>query len=545
MWRRLDPGLAAALAAGAILSLWQITWGLPAAEHSWAVDGLEPVTVLAIAKNSFSEWNSGWFYFKYPLAYPFTLALAYAPYLAYLFATGQWTKPQSRHPWGFADPDSALLALALIGRATSVLFTLGTIAVAFGIGRRLFGTFGGRLAAWLVATSYPVLFYAHTMNVDASYLFWILASLLAALAASESERPAPWVLLGLAAAMAVSTKEQAFGFLLPLPFLAVLLGARRQGGRLPGRGIAAMAAAAIGAALVVNNALFNPLGLVARLAYLLGAPITAVEAPLKPVAFSWFKGGLEWTYARQFWDGLDSALGTPLAWLAIAGAVAIWRRPRGALWLLLPALGYYYLSLRGQQLITMRYALPAILALLIVAAGFAAQLRAATAGTARVAVTAAIVLLAGVSLARAVELDLLLARDARYQAEAWIRDNLPAGSRGEVYQKQTYLPRPQPHTEVTQVPPGERSIAGLEERGPDFLVLSSASRKSISHLWNPDWRTTGDLLVLLPEADRMLRALHEGQLPYRRGALLAQRPRLIRPRITGLCPEIDVWVRQR
>jgi hypothetical protein len=539
----VDPGLAAALAAGAVLSVWQIGWGLPAAGHSWAVDSLEPATVLAIAKNSFSQWNSGWFYFKYPPAHAFTLAGAYAPYLGYLFLTGQWSSPQARPPHGFADPEAALLALSLIGRGVSVLFTLGTIAVAFGIGRRLFGIFGGRLAAWLVATSYPVVFYAHTMNVDSSYLFWLLAAVLAAIAASGSERRLPWALLGACAAMAVSTKEQAFGLLLPLPLVALWLRAR-DGGRPLWRQAAAMAVAAVAVAALANNALFNPLGVVARLAYLTGSPLTPVAAPLKPVAFSWWKGELEWTYLAQFWDGLDSALGPALAWLAVAGTLSIWIRPRAALWLLLPAAAYYYLALRGQQLITMRYALPALLLLVLVAAGFAAELRRATAGAARVAVTAAICLLALVSLARAVELDLLLAGDSRYQAEAWMRQELPAGARGEVYQKQTYLPRPQAHTQVALVPPAERSIAALETRRPDFLVLSSSSRKSISHVWNPDWRTTGDLLVALPEAERMLNALAAGELPYRRAAHFAQQPRLIRPRLTGLCPEITIWRRQ-
>lgn len=538
---RLDPGLAAALAVGAALSLYQITWGLPAAEHSWAVDGLEPVTVLGIAKNSFSRWNSGWFYFKYPLAHPFTLALAYAPYLAWLYLTGQWRRPASAYPYGFEDPETSLLVLALLGRLVSVSFTLGTIAVAFGIGRRLFGREGGRLAAWFVATCYPVVFYAHTMNADASYLFWTLAALLAALAAADTTGAWPWAMLGVSAALSVSTKEQAFGFLLPLPFLVV--GAHLRAGNRPWRGVATMAAGAVGGALLANNALWNPLGVVARMAYLLGRPITPVDAPLKPVAFAWFKGELEWTYLKQFWDGLDSALGTPAAWLALLAALAALRRPRQAAWLLLPALGYYYLSLRGQQLITMRYALPAILLVVLLLAGLLSQLLQATKGAARAAVALAVVLLAGLSLARAVELDLLLANDSRYAAEAWMRDHLPAGARGEAYQKPTYLPRPQPGTTLVRVAAAERSLAGLEQRRPDFLVLSSESRKSITHVWNPDWRTTGDLLVLLPEADVFLKRLKAGELPYRQAAVFRQQPRLLRPRITGLCPEIAVYVR--
>ena len=469
----------------------------------------------------------------------------FSPYLGYLFATGGLRAPSSTYPYGFADPERALYVLSLLGRGLSVVYTAGTVTVAYGIARRLFSVEAARLAAWLVATCYPVVFYAHTMNADASYLFWILLALYCGVAASTTERVGAWTALGAAAAMAVSTKEQAFGFLLPLPLLAIgfaIPAARGGDGKLYRR-ILAMAAAAIVTVILANNILLNPLGFVARIAYLLGHPLTPVDAPLKPVAFAWFKGWLEWTYLEQFWDGLDSAMGTAMAWLAVAATVAVLRLRRVALWLILPALGYYYLSLRGQQLITMRYSLPIILVAIILVAGFLAQLRHATAGLGRQAVTALVLILAALSLARGVELDLLLAGDPRYRAEAWMGAHLAQGARGEAYQKQTYLPRPLRHVQLTEIPAAQRSIAALEDRRPDFIVLSSVSPKSISHVWNPDWRTTGDLLVLLPDADRMVRALEGGALPYRQAIVLRQQPRLIRPRITGLSPEIAIYVR--
>ncbi len=543
---RVDPWLLAILIACAALGAYQIDWGLPAGEHSWAVDGLEPVTVLGILHRSFSHWNSGWFYFKYPLAYPLLLGLLYAPYLVWLKVAGAWAHPATSYPYGFAHPEKALYVLALLGRSLSLLFTLGTVAAAYGIGRRLFGRRAARLAAFLVGTCYAVVYYAHTMNVDASYLFWQMLALYCGVCASQTERPLPWAGMGMAAAMAVSTKEQAFGFLLPLPFIALFLRGREEAGWsvLWSRGTVAMAVAAVGTALLANNALFNPLGLVARLAFLLGHPLARVDAPLKPVEFAWFKGALEATYLRQLWQGLRSALSTPIAWLGIAGAVTVWRRPRAALWLLVPIVSYYYLSLRGQQLITMRYALPLTLLVAVLAAGLLAQLLAiATTATSRAAVVALCTAICALGLARGVELDVLLHNDSRYHAEAWMRVHLAASRRGEVYQKPTYLPRFAPPLTVREIPLEERSVAAVKRRRPDFIVVSSESHKSISHRWSADWRTTHDLLEPVPEAVELVEALRDGRIGYRPMAVFTQRSWLLQPKITGLAPRITIYGR--
>lgn len=550
---RPDPWLLATLAVSACLGLYQLRWGLPAGEHSWAVDGLEPLTVFGILSASFRKWNSGWFYFKYPLAYPLSLGATFAPYVGYLFLTGQWGRPTSASPHGFARPEEALFLLAFLGRCLSVVFTLGTVAAAYGICRRLSGSQAAGLGAWLVATCYPVVYYAHTMNVDASYLFWLFFALYCAIVASDTDRGLPWWGFGLAAAMAVSTKEQAFGFLLPLPILALASRARVHGIARAcwSRAALLMTVAAIGTAVIVNNALFNPLGVVARLAFLLGVPLKPVDVPLKPVAFAWFKGAQEWIHLDQLRDGLSSALGGPLALVAIAAMVTVWRVRRTGVWLVVPGLAYYYLSLRGQELITMRYSLPLAVLACLLAAVLLGELRAsAQSGAARTVALSATLIIALLSLARGIELDLLLRNDSRYEAEAWMKAHLPAGSRGEIsqgeiYQKATYLPRFPKHVSVTFVPIHERSMVAVEQRHPDFIVLSSASRKSISHVWNPDWRTTGMLLVRAPEAQRFLDALERETLAYRRVVVFRQEPWLLRPRITGLCPEITIYRREQ
>jgi len=527
------------------LSAYHLSWGLPNGNDSWAADALGPVTVLGVVSRSFRQWNSGWFYFKYPLGYPLLQAAVYVPYLAYLFVAGGWRVSSSAYPYGFANPEQALFVLALCGRMLSVLLTVGTVALTYAIGERLFGRLGGRLSAWLVATCYPVIYYAHTTNLDAAYLFWLILALYCAVVASQTDRWLPWAGLGVAAAMAVSTKEQGFAFLLPLPALALLARIRAHGTVRVcwAPATLAMAGAAIGTAILANNVLVNPLGFVGRLAYLLGHPLQPVTARLAPVEFALWKGAQEWKYVRQLWDGLDSALGTPLACLAAAGAVAVWRTPRTALWLLAPVVIHYYVALRGLDLIALRYLLPLIVVAAVLASGLLARLYAGAGhGWGRAAVLAVCCLLAAVSLARAFELHWLLHTDSRYQAERWMRAHLASGAHGEVYQKPAYVPRFGTPVTAEWVPMPGRTIAAVRERGPDFIVISSASRRSITHIWNPDWRETRSLLLPAPEAVRLFAALQSGDLGYRPAARFRQTPRLLRSGITSLCPEITIYV---
>ena len=544
---RVDPWLVGILLIALALDLFQLDWGLPHGNYSWAADAAGPITVLGIVQHSFSRWNSGWFWFKYPLGYPFELAASFLPYVAYLYLTGAWRHPRPEYPYGFADPERALYVMAMCGRLLSVAFALGVVACAYGIGRRLYGRAAARLGAFLVATAYPIVYYAHTTNLDIGYLFWLVLALYCAIVASETERLLPWLVLGVAASMALSCKEQGFAFLLPLPFLVVGAHAwRRRTWRVClERPALVMGGAAIATLIVANNILFNPMGFVGRIAYLLGHPLKPVSARLAPVEFALWKGAKEWRYLRELWTALGSGLGVPLAVLGIAGAASLTlRRPAVARWVIVPAAVFYYLALRGLDLITLRYTLPLMVLLAVTAAGLLAQAFAAARGRqARTAVAVAALSLCSLALARAVDLHWLMAADSRYRAEAWMAANLPPGSRIETYQKAVYLPRFGDGLKADLIPMQERSVDGVRRRRPRAIVLSSASASSITHVWSPDWRVTGTLLSPVPGAVELIDALARGELPYRAAAVFRQQPRLIRLRITSLAPTITIYER--
>jgi hypothetical protein len=540
-----DRWLLGILALSAILNAWHLTWGLPNGNSSWAADAIGPVTALGIARRAL-HWNSGWFYFKYPPGWPFVMVIAWAPYLAWLYVTGGWRAPSGTYPYGFADPEHALYVLAMLARVVNVGFGVGTVALAYGIANRVLGRGAARWSAFLVATAYPIVYYAHTSNLDIGYCFWLILALYCAIVASDTERPLAWIGMGAAAGMALATKEQGFAFLLPLPIMTLAVRVRRTGSRRAVWRAPTLWMIGAGALtlLLANNALLNPMGFLGRIAYLLGHPLGHVDARLAPVEFAVWKGRKEWVYVRQVWDGLESSLGLPLLAVAGLGALTIWRRPRAALWLLVPTVVMYYLSLRGLDLITLRYLLPVtVVASILAGAALAALWARATPTPARWVVGAALAGLAVLSLARAIELDRLLAADARYQAEAWMAAQLPAGARAEVYQKPAFVPRFRGGIEGRFVPVAQRSRAALLERAPDVIVTSSASRKSITSIWTADWRETGSLLTPQPAAVDLLAALEGGQLPYRVGAVFRQDPVLLRNRITSVAPEITIYVR--
>jgi hypothetical protein len=544
--RRWDPWLLGILALAAALDIWQLQWGLPNGNHSWAADAIGPVTALGVARRTFASFNSGWFYFKYPPGWPFILVAASLPYLALLYLTGGWRHPSDAYPYGFADPEQALFVMAMAGRVVSAACGVGLAALAYGIAGRLFDRATARWSAFFTATSYPLVYYAHTTNLDISYCFWLVLALYAAIRAGESGGWRAAALLGMAAAMALSTKEQGFAWLLPLPFLVWSARVRAEGwGALLGRATWAMLGAGALTLAIANNVIGNPMGFVGRIAYLIGHPIGDVQARLAPVEFALWKGAKEQVYVQHLWNGLDTSLGLPLLLLAAGGVLLLLRRPRAAAWLLTPVLLQYYLSLRGLELITVRYVLPiAVVGGILVAVTLARLQALAQAPWERAAAALVAAAFALLSLARAVELDLLLRDDPRYAAEAWMASHLPRGGAVEVYQKPAFVPRFRDGVSGRFVPMAERTIAGLAARHPDAVVTSSASHKSIDHVWTADWRQTRELLASHPPATQLLDALEGGRLPYRLAAVFHQQPRLVNNRITSVAPEIRIYVRR-
>ncbi|RMD83878.1 MAG: hypothetical protein D6815_05465, partial [Candidatus Dadabacteria bacterium] len=492
--------VAALVALAGLYGLTGLTWGLPNGNHTWAADSVRPMTPYAVAYHVFFEgFNSGYFYFKYPVGHQLLLAAIGAPVLGWALLTGNLHELATDYPFGMHDPEPVLFALALVMRLVSVVMSIGCLLALMAVARRTVGSRAAIGTGFALLGCYPFVFYQHTTNVEIPFLFWALLGLYATVRAVEEHAPRWYLLLGASAALAVSTKEQIAGFfiLLPLWILAAEWPRRSQWHwRVLPRGTAAGAGVAAVTYLVANAAFFNPTGFARRLLFLTHRLDPAVRARYAPyefpvdVAAAW-SARAELAHLREAVEVVAASLGWPALVAAAAGLcllVALHRR--AAAYILVPAAGYYLTSVRILKQVEIRYLLP-ISVLLAVPTG----LLLARMWSHRILKPLAAGLVA-FGLVYSADVLGMLVGDARYACEHWMEPRLAAGRTVEVYQSWTYLPRWQGHPGVRKPPLEEVTIAGLKQRRPDYVVLSSKGLEGITMYPNPDWRDGRGMMLV-------------------------------------------------
>lgn len=103
----------------------------------------------------------------------------------------------------FSDP-AKMAALFLAGRAANIPFAAGIVILTFLIGRKLFGTRSGLIAALLCAVSPLLVFQAHIMKPYCIASFFALASMWYAIAITEEQSSAPALRSGVAAGLSMA-----------------------------------------------------------------------------------------------------------------------------------------------------------------------------------------------------------------------------------------------------------------------------------------------------------------------------------------------------
>ncbi|MFQ5478319.1 MAG: ArnT family glycosyltransferase [Candidatus Binatia bacterium] len=561
----LTPAVLFALAL--CIYVYAIDWGLPNGNDTWAADAIKPGAPLALVHRALvgEYFNSGWFWFKYPLGHPFVLAAVYSPVVAWLLVTGGLENPSSAYPYGFADPESVLTTFAILGRLVSAAMAAGCVAIAFAIVKRPFGRRAGLGAALVTAFCYPVVFYAHTTNVEVPSLFWMMLALLASTRLVAGPRGwRSWALLGFGAAMSVSTKELGAGFLVGIPcaVTAVFVARRRPATELIRGGVIA-AAAFLVTMVLANNILINPSGFVNRIRFLTGTlPVDRLVeyAPYSfPIDMSAGRSlGAELAQLSRGGRLLLASLGGTSLVLAAVGVVVAFRRdPWYALLLAFPALSFYAFGVRAMLSLSLRYLLPIVMvANLMAGLGLAWIWE----GSGMIWVRR---MVASVAVAYIVvygwDVNRMLAHDGRYAAEEWLERNLEEGDTVEVYQRPTYLPRV-PNTAVIQhIPLAQRGIENFRRRAPAYVIVSSAASAGItveyrrqrrleefgSDEWLPNQiSATGQTLNYKHRgATEFLDALVEGTLDYEEVGRYRATPCIDRHLIQSLNPEITIYRR--
>lgn len=549
--------LVAILGLSLCLNTIGIEWGLPNGNDTWATDALQPLAPLAIVKRVFADEprNSGWFYFKYPLGHPFVLAAVQLPYVAWLRATGEFTTPQSTYPYGFRHPERALTVLALLTRVVSVLMGVGVVGCAYVIAALLFGTSAGLVAAVLVAGCYPLVYFAHTSNVDVPMLFWTALTIVAALACADHGSRLAAVLAGLAAGMALGTKEQSLGVLVAVPPIWFLRSSMQ--GTLRWREamkhIALAGVVFMAVTVLVGNLWWNPAGFSNRWRFLLGTLPADIREKYAPYQFflqqpTVYSLSNEVEHLLDVTEKVVQGLTAPVALLCLVGVGwAVWYRPRQAVLPLLPAASYYLFSLRAIPILNVKYTIPLQYLLLILggAAGgvFLNRSRQLSHVAARRATILVMAVALGGALVPGIDLDRLMINDPRYTAEAWLRMHVPASARVETYQSPTRLPRFMPDIQVSQVPMEERTVALFAQRQPDFVVLSSGGNVGLTYDKVTDWEPGEPVFIHLEAAQEFFDRLQAEELGYRRVAQFHTPLRWITPPFGSVNPKITILAR--
>jgi hypothetical protein len=468
-------------------------WGAPHATmtertKSWGVDDETPLGPLAEVHNIIQpkpDRNYG-----YPLMYSFIVSAAYTPYLAWLYASGQWTEISGVYPFGMKDPVTTLRVMTWIAHFVTVLMAVGMLLATFETGRILKDRRTGVLAALFAMTSYPMFYYARSGNVDIPMLFFVALTIMMfarCMTDGFTAKRAGW--LGAFAGFALATKEPAIGIFLAIPFILLPLAWREHDGRwtswpfwrAPATGLlAAFLALGTGSGLFVEpSRYFRHIDDI-----LSHIDMITAGAVYVPYVFPFsLEGNI--AYLQRVLELLAAMMSWPGLLLAIGGLVMLLvkKHPaRGLAVLVIVFLVFVFFTLRSPQL---RYFIPAGWLLAFPAAWLVAT---ATESGRPLLRKSAWLLAAGViafNLLRGAGLTWEMIHDSRYAAGTWLAEHTETGDTIEYFGPHGKLP-PFPagvrtriatfyggiyvpvETDAAKV---EEILQGWRERRPKYVIL--------------------------------------------------------------------------
>jgi len=263
-------------------------------------------------------------------------------------------------------------ALFVLARLLSIAFALGLLVLVFWIGRTYFGRWVAVLATLFVASAPLAIQQAHFYTVDGVFTFLVFAALACSLRALRAEELPWYVATGLLIGLAASTRLNGglFGIALALVYLGkdgltdpriILARARR-----PALWMTALVALAVlfllEPYLVIDSALMRRSLDSSDFAY-------SLEIARGQVLRPWTLVDVHTPPYLHFWTHLwPQSVGWPLTLLFVVGmAYALWRR-RWPQSLLLVWSVLYFASVGGLHTKHVRYLLPMLPALALLAA---------------------------------------------------------------------------------------------------------------------------------------------------------------------------------
>ena len=449
----LNTWLWRVMALAAALAVWQVWYGIPVGWVGWEGDELRARDVVPGLDVLFS---SGW-YDHYPPLYFYVLAALSVPFKL-AAAAGLIDL------WG----DPSTLMIAALYRATAVICGVACVYLTYRCGAEAFGRRAVGLWAGLVVAAMPNFVYlAKLAKPEMPYIVPFLVSILLYLRCLRAPTPALYGAFAAAGMVAICVKDQAYAlYAFPAAHLIWLrwrAATGPAGTRLAGlfRDAALVRAALVSVAIFVagHNLLFNLSGFRAHLALITGDGSRAFRAYAPTLAGQALL--LRDSLAQVPW-----MLGWPCALLDVAGLVAAWRERRDAtVALLLPVVSYYVTCIAVIGFHYDRfYMAPAMLL-----AVFAGHALASLAARPRSWTRTLAVCVAAYSVARGASVNLLMMRDSRYAAEAWLARHVGPQATVGYFEPLAYLPRPGALAFLEL----DASVEALAMADPEFLVVNT------------------------------------------------------------------------
>lgn len=360
-------------------------------------------------------------YFVYPTLYIYAVGVALRAGSAF----GLVTLTRSKEFY-FRYPDE-MGNLYAVARATTVAFAILTVVACYALGRSAFGRRAGLLAAVFLGVSPLFVVHSHYATVDVPVTFWMTASLWATVRALDSRRTAWYALAGLTAGLAAATKYYGGVVILPLLMRDLLRGEPRTGWRPV---LAVVGLVPVGFLLGCPYAALAPRDFVEYgVNVLLDAQAIGVES------YDLVYGYFPWPFFYHLYLSLPQGMGLPLLLLALAGTAWALRRRTATDVVLLVFVLAYYVMIGVSFLRPMRYSLPLLPPLAVLASRLAIEAYDRLAGAGR---PAAVAVLWGTLVAAAGTFSLLVSvgyvrtmvePDARDEAAAWLARHVPPGAR--------------------------------------------------------------------------------------------------------------------
>jgi len=409
------------LVVAAAVRYWGLDFGLP---HLWARPDESRIVNMAV---KFGQGDLEPPFFNYPTLYSYLLSIVFGLYYVIGRLFGAYG---SLHEFAvdFAADPSRFYLLDRVLAAT--LGTL-TVLVVFSIARRLASKRAAVIASIFLSLAFLHVRDSHFGVTDVPMVFFIMASTLYIMRASDTGRLRDYVLAGLLGGAAASTKYA--GFLMVAPMLAAHVKSVQQTGGRFYRMILDRRPTVFIAAMAVT--------------FLAGTPYAALRfskftADLASEMSHLDAGHLGVILDIGWWHhlrvNLFYGLGWPLLAISLIGIVILFRAnyKKALVFLAFPCL--YYLWVGKGYTVFARYILPVIPFLCITAAVAIEHLsgrilRKLSPKVATVVVWALVIIILLPSLYRIWSVNTLLSRiDNRVIAAEWVIDNVPRGS--SIYQ---------------------------------------------------------------------------------------------------------------